>query len=57
LKAGRPTDAVLALQDCESRLRGDAEVHAALAALLYAERTPQVLRAEQARCGTPAHLT
>ena len=39
--------ALAALAEEEAALRGYAEVHAALAALLYAERPAQLARAEQ----------
>eukprot|EP00803_Ostreobium_quekettii_P000900 evm.model.scf_53EXC.10 EVM.evm.TU.scf_53EXC.10 scf_53EXC:150904-153050(+) len=44
---GRVSDAILALDDEEVSLRGYAEVHAALASVLYAERPSQIGRAEE----------
>ncbi|PNW89022.1 hypothetical protein CHLRE_01g055151v5 [Chlamydomonas reinhardtii] len=44
---GRVSDSLLALEDEEVALRGAAEVHAALAALLYVERPSLALRAEE----------
>jgi hypothetical protein len=46
-QVGRVEDALLALEDEEVALVGSAEVHAALAAVLYAERPAQRERAEQ----------
>lgn len=47
LQAGEVSNALLALEDQEVAMRGYPEVHAALAAVLYAERPAQRLRAEQ----------
>ncbi|KAG2424210.1 hypothetical protein HXX76_014742 [Chlamydomonas incerta] len=44
---GAVSDCLLALEDEEAALRGAAEVHAALAALLYTERPSLALRAEE----------
>jgi hypothetical protein len=44
---GQPSDALLALQDQATQLVGSAEVHAALAAVLWVERPNQAWRAEQ----------
>lgn len=44
---GRTSDAILALEAEASALVGSAEIHAALAALLYSERPNLVFRAEQ----------
>ncbi|KAG2430320.1 hypothetical protein HYH02_013797 [Chlamydomonas schloesseri] len=44
---GAVSDSLLALEDEEAALRGAAEVHAALAALLYTERPSLALRAEE----------
>jgi tetratricopeptide (TPR) repeat protein len=46
-QVGRVEEALLQLEDEEVSLRGSAEVHAALAAVLHAERPAQVGRAEQ----------
>lgn len=46
-QVGRTSDAILALEDEEVALRGSAEVHAALAALMYTERPSLKFRAEQ----------
>lgn len=46
-QAGDASRAILELESEEVVLTGYAEVHAALAAILYAERPAQVLRAEQ----------
>ncbi|PNH11840.1 hypothetical protein TSOC_001277, partial [Tetrabaena socialis] len=48
-QTGRPLDSILALEDAEVSMRGSAEVHAALAALLYSERPNLMLRAEEVR--------
>ncbi|MEW5302820.1 MAG: hypothetical protein WDW38_004068 [Sanguina aurantia] len=44
---GSTSDAILELQDEEVAMQGRAEVHAAMAALLYTERPLQALRAEE----------
>ncbi|KAG2430318.1 hypothetical protein HYH02_013795 [Chlamydomonas schloesseri] len=44
---GAVSDSLLALEDEEAALRGAAEVHAALAALLYTERPSLAPRAEE----------
>lgn len=46
-QTGNTSRSILELEDEEVALRGYAEVHAALAAVLYAERPGQRLRAEQ----------
>ncbi|KXZ55421.1 hypothetical protein GPECTOR_3g72 [Gonium pectorale] len=46
-QVGRTSDSILALEDEEVALRGSAEVHAALAALMYTERPSLALRAEE----------
>ncbi|GIL92370.1 hypothetical protein Vretimale_19849 [Volvox reticuliferus] len=46
-QVGRTSDSILALEDEEVVMRGAAEVHAALAALLYAERPNLALWAEE----------
>jgi len=46
-QVGQVEDALLQLEDEEVALRGAAEVHAALAAILYTERPAQVGRAEE----------
>eukprot|EP00879_Flechtneria_rotunda_P009632 GHRR01010079.1.p1 GENE.GHRR01010079.1~~GHRR01010079.1.p1 ORF type:complete len:318 (+),score=120.05 GHRR01010079.1:114-1067(+) len=46
-QTGQVDEALIALEDQELSMRGYPEVHAALAAVLYAERPPQRLRAEQ----------
>ncbi len=46
-QVGQVSNAILELEDEEVAFRGSAEVHAALAAMLYAERPQQRLRAEQ----------
>ncbi|GIL65688.1 hypothetical protein Vafri_19239 [Volvox africanus] len=46
-QVGRTSDSILALEDEEVSMRGAAEVHAALAALLYTERPNLALRAEE----------
>ena len=43
---GKTVDAVLAMEGEEEDLRGNAEVHAALAAMLYSESPKQIRRAE-----------
>lgn len=43
---GQQQEAVLELQGQEEELRGNSEVHAALAAMLYAETPKQIDRAE-----------
>ncbi len=45
------SDAILQLEDLEVALRGYAEVHAALAAILYVERPARVQQAEQQASG------
>jgi len=45
-QAGKTTDAVLEMEGEEEDLRGNAEVHAALAAMLYSESPKQIDRAE-----------
>ncbi len=45
-QAGKTTDAVLEMAGEEEELRGNAEVHAALAAMLYSESPKQIDRAE-----------
>ncbi|KAL0021402.1 hypothetical protein WJX79_000763 [Trebouxia sp. C0005] len=45
-QAGKTTDAVLEMEGEEEELRGNAEVHAALAAMLYSESPKQIDRAE-----------
>lgn len=45
-QSGRTTDAVLEMEGEEEELRGLAEVHAALAAMLYSESPKQISRAE-----------
>ena len=49
LQLGRTQDALLALEDEEAALKGAAEVHAALAALLWEEKPNLSFRAEQVR--------
>jgi hypothetical protein len=44
---GDVSDAILQLEDLEVALRGYAEVHAALAAILYVERPARLNQAEQ----------
>lgn len=46
-QVGRTSDAILILEDEEVSLRGSAQVHAALAALLYVERPSLAFRAEE----------
>lgn len=46
-QVGKISDAILVLDDEEVALRGYAEVHAALASILYTERPSQVGRAEE----------
>jgi hypothetical protein len=46
MQVGRTSDAIIQLEDEEVALRGYAEVHAALAAVLYCERPLQRERAE-----------
>lgn len=46
-QVGRVSDAILVLDDEEVALRGYAEVHAALASVLYTERPSQIGRAEE----------
>ncbi|KAF5833359.1 hypothetical protein DUNSADRAFT_10400 [Dunaliella salina] len=46
-QVGRASDAILLLEDEEVTFRGSAQVHAALAALLYAERPSLAFRAEE----------
>ncbi|GLI60309.1 hypothetical protein VaNZ11_002425, partial [Volvox africanus] len=46
-QVGRTSDSILALEDEEVAMRGAAELHAALAALLYTERPNLALRAEE----------
>jgi tetratricopeptide (TPR) repeat protein len=46
-QVGRVEETIMQLEDEEVALRGDAQVHAALAAVLYTERPRQVGRAEQ----------
>ena len=46
-QVGRSEEALLQLEDEEVSLRGSAEVHAAMAAVLHAERPQQFGRAEQ----------
>jgi hypothetical protein len=41
------SEAILELEDESVQLKGAAEVHAALASVLYVERPKQLLRAEQ----------
>lgn len=43
------SDALLTLEDEEAVLRGAAQVHAALAGILYVERPRLVIRAEEVR--------
>jgi len=45
-QAGKTTDAVLEMEGEEEELRGNAEVHAALAAMLYSKSPKQIDRAE-----------
>ena len=45
-QSGRTVDAVLEMEGEEEELRGNAEVHAALAAMLYSESPKQINRAE-----------
>lgn len=47
LQLGDASKSIIALEDLEVSMRGAPEVHAALAAVLYAERPAQRLRAEQ----------
>lgn len=46
-QVGRVSDALIELEDASVVMHGSAEVHAALAAVLYCERPTQVNRAEQ----------
>ena len=46
-QAGNTSEAILELEDLESSLRGFAEVHAALASIIYAERPSEILYAEE----------
>ena len=45
-QSGKTVDAVLEMEGEEEDLRGNAEVHAALAAMLYSETPKQIRRAE-----------
>lgn len=45
-QTGKTVDAVLEMEGEEEDLRGNAEVHAALAAMLYSESPKQIRRAE-----------
>ena len=45
-QSGKTIDAVLEMEGQEEEMRGNAEVHAALAAMLYSETPRQILRAE-----------
>lgn len=45
-QTGKTVDAVLEMVGEEEELRGNAEVHAALAAMLYSESPKQIKRAE-----------
>ena len=47
VQVGRAEESLLQLEDEEVSLRGNAEVHAALAVVLHAERPAQVGRYEQ----------
>jgi hypothetical protein len=47
MQLGRTSDALLALEDQEAAVKGTAEVHAALAAVLWRERPLLAFRAEQ----------
>lgn len=46
-QVGNVSESILELQDLEASLRGLAEVHAALASIIYAERPSEVSYAEQ----------
>lgn len=46
-QVGQTGESILELEDEEVGFKGSAEVHAALAAVLYTERPSQRLRAEQ----------
>lgn len=46
-QAGNASEAILELEDLESALRGFAEVHAALASIIYAERPSEISYAEE----------
>lgn len=46
-QAGNFSEAILELQDLEASLRGFAEVHAALASIIYSERPAEIAYAEQ----------
>ena len=46
-QTGNPSEAILELQDLESSLRGYAEVHAAIASIIYTERPSEISYAEQ----------
>ena len=46
-QTGNISEAILELQDLEASLRGFAEVHAALASIIYAERPSEISYAEQ----------
>lgn len=51
LQVGQTSDAILALEDEAAQMVGSAEIHAALAALLYEERPSLAFRAEEVRNG------
>ena len=46
-QTGNASEAILELQDLEASLRGYAEVHAALARILYSERPSEISYAEE----------
>lgn len=46
-QTGNASDAILELEDLEVSLRGLAEVHAALASIVYSERPTEISYAEQ----------
>lgn len=46
-QTGNSSEAILELEDLEVSLRGYAEVHAALASIVYAERPSEISYAEQ----------
>lgn len=46
-QTGRTSSAILELDDEEVGIRGDPEVHSALAAILYSEKPLQISRSEE----------
>ena len=53
-EAGDVSDAILELEDEATALVGSAEIHAALAALMYTERPTLAFRAEEVRLASAA---